>query len=198
MDKASETNPYQVLISCLLSLRSRDEITERVSEKLFAKARTPKQIAGMPLRTLEKTIHSINYYKTKARRIKQISQELVEKHNSKVPNTMEELLAFKGIGRKTANIVLVYGFGIKAMPVDVHVHVVTNRLGWVFTKNADKTEDELRKFIPKRHWLQLNDLLVMHGQNICLTRKPKCEICPINKYCDYYKKGVSHKRKTNS
>jgi endonuclease III len=197
MDKVSETNPYRVLISCLLSLRSRDEITEKVSEKLFAKAKTPKRIANMPLRDLERIIHSINYYKTKARRIRDISKEIVRK--GYVPNTMEELLKFKGVGPKTANIVLVYGFRKEGLPIDTHCHRIPNRLGWVHTKTPEQTEKALRATLPKKYWNDFNDLFVQFGQNICKPIGPKCGTCPINKYCDYYNnKGVSHKCKTNS
>ena len=187
---SKDRNPFKVLISCILSLRTRDETTERVSRNLFSVADTPQKIANMPLSRLQKIIMPINYYKTKAKRIKEISRQLVKHYDSRVPNSMDGLLKFKGVGRKTANIVMVYGFEKPGIPVDVHVHVVANRLGWVRTKTPEKTEEELRKILPKRYWMELNDLFVVHGQNICQTRNPRCHICPVKRYCEYYEKYV--------
>jgi len=184
---AEERDPFKVLISCILSLRTRDETTARVSKKLYQLADNPKDMAKLSENDIARVIKSVNYYKTKAKRIKSISKLLIEKFNGKVPDDLDTLLTFKGVGRKTANIVIVYGFNKQGIPVDVHVHKISNRLGWVDTKSPEKTEIELRKILPKQYWMDLNDLFVQFGQNICLSRKPKCETCPISKYCKYYK-----------
>ncbi len=181
-------NPFHVLISCMLSLRTRDETTGKISAKLFEKANTPKEILKLG-KDLEKIIKPVNYYKTKAKRIKEVCKILIKKYNSKVPDSIEELLELPGVGRKTANIVIVYGFNKQGIPVDVHVHRISNRLGWVQTKLPDKTEFALREIIPKRHWMAVNDIFVMFGQNVCKPINPKCEICPITKYCKYYRNG---------
>jgi endonuclease-3 len=181
------SDPFKVLISCLLSLRTRDETTARVSEKLYKLADTPKTMSRLSTRQIGSAIKSVNYYKTKAKRIKEISKELVEKYNSRVPNDMNTLLTFKGVGRKTANIVLVYGFRKQGIPVDTHVHRVSNRLGWVSTKTPEKTEAALRSILPKRYWIDINDLFVQFGQNICRPVNPKCNDCPVSRYCRYYR-----------
>ena len=181
-------DPFKVLISCILSLRTRDEITARISESLYKVADNPKGIANLPLRKLATIIRPVNYYKTKAKRIKAISKLIVEKYGGKVPNDMDVLLTFKGVGRKTANIVLVYGFNKPGLPIDTHCHRIPNRLGWVETKTPEKTEEALRAMLPKRYWIDFNDLFVQFGQNICTPRSPKCGICPLTKYCKYYRR----------
>ncbi|MDI6722948.1 MAG: endonuclease III, partial [Candidatus Aenigmarchaeota archaeon] len=181
-------DPFQVLISCIMSLRTRDIVTYPVTKKLFSVASTPEQISDMPLKKLENIIRPVNFYKTKSKRIKQISKEIIEKHSGKVPSNFEELMKFNGVGRKTANIVMVYGHGSRShIPVDVHVHRIPNRLGWVHTKKPEQTEEELKKIVPKRYWMDINDIFVQFGQNICLPRNPKCSVCPVNKYCKYAK-----------
>lgn len=180
----SSRDPYQVLVSCLLSLRTRDTITGPVSEEMFKVASTPEAIAKMPLKTLEKHVRRVNYYKTKAQRIKDISRQLVEEYNGEVPTNFEELMKFKGVGRKTANIVMVYGhFSKDHIPVDIHVHRIPNRLGWIQTKHPEDTEEQLKRIIPKKYWMDINDLLVTFGQNICLPVSPLCSQCPISSYC---------------
>ncbi|MBI4174737.1 MAG: endonuclease III [Candidatus Aenigmarchaeota archaeon] len=180
-------DPYKVLISCILSLRTRDETTARVSEALYSVAETPEEIGKMPLAKLAAIIRPVNYYKTKARRIKAMSKLIHEKYDGKVPSDMDSLLALKGVGRKTANIVMVYGFKKPGLPIDTHCHRIPNRLGWVKTKTPEKTEEALRQIIPKRYWMDLNDLFVQFGQNICTPRNPKCGRCPLTKNCKYYK-----------
>lgn len=181
-------NTFQVLVSCLISLRTKDEVTAAASRRLFAAAKNPKELAELPVKKIEKLIYPAGFYKTKAKRIKQIAKEIHE-NRDKVPDTMEELLKFKGVGRKTANIVLVYGHGKKYhIPVDTHVHRIPNRLGWIKTKTPEKTEQELMKIIPRRHWQDFNDLFVSFGQNICKPVKPKCSECPVSEYCNYFKK----------
>lgn len=194
-DIAEERDPFKVLISCILSLRTRDETTARVSERLYRVASTPKQIANFPLSRLASIIRPVNYYKTKAKRVKGISQRLVSEFNGRVPDDINTLLTFKGVGRKTANIVIVYGFNKHGIPVDTHVHRVSNRLGWVNTKNPEKTESELRQMLPKKYWMDINDLFVQFGQNICRPINPKCSECPVKKYCKYYKTLKTNKSK---
>lgn len=186
---ASKTrDPFKVLISCLLSLRTKDAVTEKASERLFKIADTPEKLSSLPLEKIEEAIYPVGFYKTKARRIKEISKIIKEKYGSKVPDNFEELLKLKGVGRKTANIVMVYGFGKEGLPIDTHCHRIPNRLGWIRTKNPEQTERELRKLLPKKYWFEFNDLFVQFGQNICRPIKPLCNICPIKKYCEYYLK----------
>lgn len=177
-------DPYQVLVSCLLSLRTKDTITGPVSKKLFEVAKTPEAIATMSLKKLESIVRPVNYYKTKARRIKEISKQLVKKYGGEVPSNFEELMKFKGVGRKTANITMVYGhFSKEHIPVDIHVHRWPNRMGWVNTTHPEETEEQLKKILPKKHWAEFNDVIVTFGQNICLPISPKCSICPVTGYC---------------
>jgi endonuclease-3 len=176
-------NAFKILISCLLSLRARDENTEKVSKKLFSVASTPKAIASMPVKKLEKLIYSSGHYKKKARTLKHVSSIILKKYKSKVPDTEEELLDIKGIGRKTANIVLNFAFNKPVLPIDTHCHRIPNRLGWVKTKNPDKTEKELIKILPKKYWMEFNGAFVLFGKTICTPISPFCSKCPINKYC---------------
>ncbi|MBN2111977.1 endonuclease III [Candidatus Woesearchaeota archaeon] len=176
-------DPFKVLVSCLLSLRTKDTISYPVSHNLFNAAGTPKKIAEMPLSKLKKIIKPVNYYKTKAERIKQISKQISEDYKNKVPNHFDELMKFKGVGRKTANIVVTYGFGGSTIAVDTHVHRISNRLGWVKTKTPEKTEFALKKIVPEKYWYWVNESLVTHGQNICTPISPFCSKCPVEKYC---------------
>jgi len=185
-------NAFKILISCLLSLRARDENTEVVSKKLFQVADTPEKIIKIPLKKLEKIIFSSGHYKKKAKAIKHVSNELIKKFNSKVPKTREELLSIKHIGPKTANIVLAFAYGKNVIPVDTHCHRIPNRLGWVKTKTAEKTEQELIKILPKKHWRNFNAIFVNFGREICQPVSPKCSICPIKHLCPKIK--VTHKR----
>jgi endonuclease-3 len=186
-------DPFKVLVSCILSLRTKDSITYPTSIKLFKVAKTPKQIANLPLQKLKSIIKKVNYYKTKAERIKKISQQIVKDHKNKVPNDFDELMKFKGVGRKTANIVMTYGHGKEGhIAVDTHVHRVSNRLGWVKTKTPNDTEFALKKTVPKKYWYWVNELLVRHGQNICNPISPWCSKCPVEKLCP--KIGVKKSR----
>jgi len=186
-------SPYMVLVSCLLSLRTMDKVTGPVCKRLFAIAHTPEQIASMPLKKLEDLIRPVNFYKTKALRIKEISKQIVKEHSGKVPLTFEELLSFKGVGRKTANIVMVYGHSsTDHIAVDIHVHRIPNRLGWISTSKPEDTEERLKQIVPKKYWSQINDWLVAFGQNICLPVAPKCSICPLFVYCE--RRGVTKSR----
>ena len=179
-----QDDPFKVLISCILSLRTQDRTTGPVSLKLFRIAGNPKKLAKMPLEKIQEIVRPVNYYITKSKRIKEISKTIIKKYHGKVPDTFDELMKLKGVGKKTAAITMVYGHR-KAdyIPVDVHVHVISNRLGWVKTKNAEQTMDELMKIVPRKYWHDLNDLFVLHGQNICITMSPFCSKCAIRKYC---------------
>ena len=176
--------PYKALVSCLLSLRTRDEMTFPVAEKLFQVAPTPYKMIDLSYEELCQIIKSINYYKTKAENILNISGMLIEKYNGEVPSEMEELLAFRGVGRKTANIVISVGFQKPAIAVDTHVHRISNRLGLVSTKNPEETEFALRKLLPEKYWRKWNQLMVLHGKNTCKPITPLCNICPIFDFCN--------------
>ncbi|MFA5174196.1 MAG: endonuclease III [Candidatus Pacearchaeota archaeon] len=174
---------FKILIACLLSLRAKDETTDKISKELFKIADTPKTIANMPTKQLEKIIFSTGHYHKKANALKSVSNELINRFNSKVPNTREQLLSIKHIGPKTANIVLNFAFNQAYIPVDTHCHRIPNRLGWLKTKTAEKTEIELMKILPKKYWFEFNGIFVLFGRTICLPVSPKCSICPINHLC---------------
>jgi len=174
---------FKILISCLISLRTKDINTEKVSETLFKVADTPRQISNMPTKKLEKLIFSSGHYKKKARTLKHVSKVILDKYNGKVPDNKEELLSIKGIGPKTANIVLCFAFNKIVIPVDVHVHVVSNRLGLVSAKTPEKTEIELGKVLPKKYWREINGLFVLHGREYCQSFSPKCSVCPVKEFC---------------
>ena len=176
-------DPFKILISTILSARTRDANTRAATEKLFAKYNTPQLIVEADLEDLEELIRSTGFYKVKAARIKEVSKIIHEKYNGKVPEEFEELISLPGVGAKTANCVLVYAFHIPAIPVDTHVHRISNRLGWVDTKTPENTEKELKKIIPKKLWLRLNRLFVKFGQEICIPINPKHDICPIENIC---------------
>lgn len=176
-------DPFKILISTILSARTKDANTRIATEKLFAKYNTPKSIAEADIEEVEQLIKSSGFYKVKAARVKEVSNILIEKYNSNVPENYEELMSLPGVGSKTANCVLVYAFKVPAIPVDVHVNRISNRLGWVKTKNPLRTEKALRDTIPKELWLKLNRLFVRFGQQICVSIRPKCEICSLNDVC---------------
>ena len=175
--------PYLVLICCILSLRTNDKTTIKAAYRMLNLAKTPDEMMCVDLNELTRAIYPVGFYQNKAKQIIELSKTLVEKYNSKVPDSIDELIKFKGVGRKTANLVLAKGFNIPAICVDVHVHRITNRLGYVKTKTPDETEMELRKKLPKEFWIDFNTLLVTHGQNICKPINPKCEKCSIKNYC---------------
>lgn len=185
-------DPYIILISCLLSLRARDVVTVHVCRDLFARVRTPQELLALPLEELEHIIFKTGFYKTKAQVLRTVSQALLDIHSGKVPETKEELMAMKGVGLKTANLVLGHAFDVSAICVDTHVHRISNLLGIITTPNADKTEAALKKVLPKEHWIEWNRLLVMLGQNICTPPTPKCSQCPLQDMCP--KIGVKRSR----
>ncbi len=176
-------DPFKILISTMLSARTRDANTRIATEKLFTKYHTPKSITEASIDELEQLIKASGFYKVKAARIKEVSRILIQNYNSKVPDNYEELIGLPGVGSKTANCVLVYAFKIPAIPVDTHVHKISNRLGWVKTKTPNKTEEALMNTVPKELWLKLNRLFVRFGQQICVPIHPKCDICLITDVC---------------
>lgn len=184
-------NPFQILIGTILSARTKDEHTAKAVKQLFAKYKTPEQIARAPLLELQRLIKPSGFYRVKARHIKTTSEMILERFGGQVPSTFEHLLQLPGVGRKVANCVFVYGFNKPAIPVDVHVHRVSNRIGLVKTRAPEQTEFALTKAIQKKYWIEINELFVLFGQNICLPKKPLCSKCPITKHCDYYKTTIS-------
>jgi len=184
MQARYQGQPYKVLVACILSIRNLDEITFPVAEKLFDVADTPETMVNLPLDDLKEIIKPINFSEQKAENIQTLSKIIIEKYNGQVPSTMEELLAFRGVGRKTANLVLAMGFNIPAIAVDTHMHKIYNRLGYVKTITTEQTEFELREKLPKKYWIKTNPLFVMHGKQICKTGRPWCDICPIIDYCN--------------
>ncbi|MGE0243017.1 MAG: endonuclease III [Nitrososphaeraceae archaeon] len=180
-------DPFKILIGTILSARSRDENTSKIVRNLFQKYKNASELATADLNDIKSIIHSIGFYNIKAQRIKEVSKIIVENFNGIVPNKIEELLGLPGVGRKTANCVLVYAFNKPAIPVDIHVHRISNRIGIVKTQNPKKTEEELVKNIDRKFWLVLNNIFVRYGQNICLPLRPKCEVCNLKNICNYYK-----------
>lgn len=176
--------PFTTLISCLLSLRTKDEVTAQASYKLFKKYSTPEQLVTVSEKEIQSLIYPVGFYKTKAKRIKDISKTLIENYNGKVPDGFDELLKLKGVGRKTANIVMVYGHKKQDyLPIDTHCHRIPNRLGWINTKTPEQTEIALEKILPKKYWDDFNHLFVKFGQTICVPISPFCSRCPIKNYC---------------
>ena len=183
MDVSTRKDPFLTLISCLLSLRTRDEVTARASERLFALAKTPEEMLNLKREEIEAAIYPVGFYRRKAAQILELCRVLIERYDSKVPDKIDELLNLKGVGRKTANIVITMGYNKPGVAVDTHVHRISNRMGLVATKNPYQTEFALRKTLPKRYWIIFNELLVMHGKTICTPISPKCSICPITAHC---------------
>jgi endonuclease-3 len=183
---------FKILISCLLSLRTQDKNTEKASNRLFEVATTPESILALSDKQLEELIFSSGHYKKKARTLKHVSEVILKDFHGKVPDTKEELMSIKGVGPKTANIVLAFAFGKDALPIDTHCHRVPNRLGWIKTKTPEQTEIELSKLLPKEYWQDFNAIFVQFGQTICVPISPKCSLCPIGKYCP--KIGVTKRR----
>ena len=177
-------DPFLVLISCILSLRTKDTTTGPASRRLFDLADNPKDMLKLPQKRIEKAIFPVGFYPTKAKWIKEVCRILIENYDGKVPDTMEELMELPGVGRKCGGITLIYGYNkTESIPVDSHVFQIVNRLGWVKTKTPEKTEQELMKIIPRIYWHDLNNLLVAHGQNVCVPVSPFCSKCYISKYC---------------
>ena len=176
-------DPYLVLIACILSLRTNDRTTYPATLRMLELAKTPQEMMLVKVEDLEKAIYPVGFYKNKAGQIIELSKQIVEKYNGKVPDSIDELCKFRGVGRKTANLVMTLGFGEPAICVDVHVHRIFNRLGYIKTKNPEETEFALREKLPLEYWIPINTLLVTHGQNVCKPIKPMCDICPVVDYC---------------
>jgi endonuclease-3 len=176
-------SPFQVLISCILSLRTQDTTTAQASRRLFALAQTPEKMSRLSIQKIEKAIFPVGFYHTKAKVIRDICRGLIKEYAGKVPDEIDELLKFKGVGRKTANLVVTLGYRKPGICVDTHVHRISNRWGYVRTKNPKETEFALRAKLPKQYWLEYNDLLVTFGQHLCRPISPMCSRCPVRRYC---------------
>lgn len=186
-------NPFLVLVSCILSLRTKDTTSGPASKRLFALANNPRDMLKLSNKQIEKAIFPVGFYPTKAKYIKKTCKILIEKYNCKVPDTEEELLKLPGIGRKCMSITMCYGFFKPGyLAIDTHCHRIPNRLGWINTKNPEQTEQQLKKLLPKKYWRDFNDIFVTFGQNICLSTSPLCSKCIINSYCP--KIGVTRRR----
>ncbi|MBI4522821.1 MAG: endonuclease III [Deltaproteobacteria bacterium] len=185
----SSQSPFKVLISCVLSLRTQDATTAQASRRLFALAETPEKMLRLSTKTIEKTIYPVGFYRTKAKAIREICRALVEQYSGAVPDEIEELLKLKGVGRKTANLVVTLGHRKPGICVDTHVHRISNRWGYVRTKNPKETEFALRQKLPGQYWMEYNDLLVAFGQKLCRPISPFCTRCPVESYCE--KVGVT-------
>ena len=176
-------DPYLVLIGCILSLRTNDKTTYPATLRMLELAKTPQEMMRVNVEDLTKAIYPVGFYENKEKQIIELSRQIVEELDGKLPDEIEDLCKFKGVGRKTANLVLARGFNKPAICVDVHVHRIFNRLGYVKTKNPEETEFALRKKLPKKYWIDINTLIVTHGQNVCKPIKPNCSECPIEDYC---------------
>jgi endonuclease-3 len=188
----AETGPFSILIGTILSARTKDEATAKAVRELFSKYKNPKELANAKLKDIEKIIRSIGFFRVKSKRIIEVANIIHTKYKDRVPDDLDTLVQLPGVGRKTANCVLVYAFEKPAIPVDIHVHRISNRLGLVDTKNPEETEQELMKKIKKKYWIDINDTFVMYGQNICKPISPMCDVCQIKKSCKFYKtKNVS-------
>jgi len=187
LEELSDYTPFQLLIATLLSARSKDSTVIPIVKDLFKKYPTPKHFMSLNQSELEQHIYKIGFYKNKAKNVIALSKILIEKYNSQVPNTLEQLTSLPGVGRKTANCILAYVFKQPAIAVDIHVHRISNRLGLTNTKTPEQTETKLQQLIPKDQWININRLFVSHGQTICKPINPLCQQCSITKYCSFYK-----------
>lgn len=183
MGELTQHNPYKVLVACVLSLRTKDEVTMPASERLFAYADTPAKMVDLPVEKIAELIYPVGFYKTKAQSILDFSQKLLDDFNGETPKTIEELLTLKGVGRKTANLVVGLGHQLPAICVDVHVHRICNRMGYLQTKTPDASEMRLREILPGQYWNVINTMMVLHGQQICRPIGPRCDVCPVEKQC---------------
>jgi endonuclease-3 len=190
--RESNRDPFRILISCLLSLRTKDKTTNEASARLFTLAHQPAAMLTLPLKNIERAIYPVGFYRTKAKSIQAICRRLLDVYGGMVPDSIEELVTLSGVGRKTANLVVTVGFGKPGICVDIHVHRITNRWGYVRTKTPEETEQALRRKLPKPHWITFNDLLVPYGQNLCQPVSPFCSKCKLIKYCN--RAGVTKSR----
>ncbi len=185
-DVSSRADPFKVLIATILSQRTRDEATRVAADNLFRVYNRPKELAEADPKQIEQLIKPVGFYRVKAKRIIEVSKIICERFGGAVPDDFEALMSLPSVGRKTANCVLVYGFGKPALPVDTHVHRISNRLGLVSTKTPEETEEALKRVIDKKYWVKINDLLVKFGQQICRPIKPRCEVCTLKIFCRFY------------
>ncbi|MBK5282817.1 MAG: endonuclease III [Nitrospiraceae bacterium] len=192
VSRESNRDPFRILISCLLSLRTKDKTTREASARLFALAHQPDTMLTLPLQQIERAIYPVGFYRTKAKSIHAICRRLLDVYGGTVPDSIEELVTLSGVGRKTANLVVTVGYGKPGICVDIHVHRISNRWGYVKTKTPEKTEEALRRKLPKQHWITFNDLLVPYGQNLCQPVSPFCSKCKLIEYCD--RVGVKRSR----
>ncbi len=187
LHEAETGGPFSILIGTILSARTKDETTTKVVTVLFSKYKNAKELANAKLKDIEKIIKPIGFYHVKSKRITEVAKIIHSQYKGIVPDNLDTLVKLPGVGRKTANCVLVYAYDKPAIPVDIHVHRISNRLGLVDTKTPEETEQELMKKIPKKYWIDINDTFVMYGQNICKPISPMCDVCKIKRNCKYYK-----------
>lgn len=187
-----DRDPYRVLIRTILSQRTKDANTDKATSNLFLKYKNINEVADAPIEDIENLVRSAGFYRVKSNRIKEVSQILLDQFGGIVPDNINELLELPGVGRKTANCVLVFAFQEPAIPVDTHVHRISNRWGIVNTNDPDKTEEKLMKIVPKKLWIELNDLMVQFGQTICKPTHPQCDKCPITELCKYYSENIEN------
>jgi len=187
LHKIQAARPFRILIATVLSARTRDENTTKAADKLFKIYGTPEKLAKAKVKDVERMIKSVGFYHVKSKRIIEVANIILTKYHGRVPADIDKLVEIPGVGRKTANCVLVYAFEKPAIPVDTHVHRISNRLGLVDTKTPEETEMKLRKKIPKKYWLPINNTFVMYGQNICKPISPMCSVCKIRNSCNYFK-----------
>ncbi|MBI5855747.1 MAG: endonuclease III [Nitrospirae bacterium] len=185
-------DPFRILIACILSLRTKDQTTAEAASRLFPLADTPAAMVRLPLRRIERAIYPAGFYRTKAKQLREISRRLLDVYDGKVPDSIDELLTLHGVGRKTANLVVTVGYRKPGICVDIHVHRISNRWGYVRTKTPEETEQALRKKLPRRYWITFNDLLVPYGQNLCQPVSPFCSRCKLVTFCD--QAGVTKSR----
>ena len=176
-------DPFRILVGCVISLRTKDEVTYPATERLFQRAATPEAMSRLRPATIGKLIYPAGFYRRKGEQIRDISRQLVRDHGGRVPDSIEPLLELPGVGRKTANLVVTLGFGKPGICVDVHVHRIVNRLGWLRTTHPDRTEEKLREVLPRRWWIPINETLVRHGQQVCKPVSPLCSGCPVRSDC---------------
>ena len=184
---ATNRDAYKILISTMLSLRTKDSTTRDASMRLFEKAGNPKDMLKLSEEKIAKLIYPVGFYRVKAKNILEVSKTIIDDYNGKVPDEIDELLKLRGVGRKVANLVVTEAFDKYGICVDTHVHRISNRFGYVSTKKPEQTEFALRKKLPKKYWRVYNDTLVIYGQNLCKPINPLCNQCSVSKYCDYFK-----------
>jgi endonuclease-3 len=180
---SSEKNPFKILVSTILSSRTKDEITKQASQRLFLKVKNPDDLIKLSIKEIEKLIYPVGFYRVKARNLKKLAEVLIKDYNGKVPNSIDELVKLPGVGRKTANLVVTLGFNKYGICVDTHVHRIVNRWGYIKTKTPEETEYALRRELPRNYWKKINSILVVFGQNICTPIFPKCSSCNLNNIC---------------